>query len=298
MTMLPAARALRADDRFSLDGHEVNSSAVLASPMSMIRPRDVVVGLTLGAAMAQIAWHRRMRRRAERFTAAAMESLLRAIDANDPDTGAHVRRVADYALVLAEALDVDEPMRRTIELTALFHDIGKIHEAMFDIVHEDAAMTPANRRAIHDHPIRGADVLAPIAHFHPALAEAVLSHHERWDGSGYPSGLRGRAIPLAARVVALADTFDAITFGRHYRDARTAAEAERIIAGGRGTQFDPELVDLMLLPPVFSRILRLQRTAARRRESVGHSRPRTSPETRKAPKVRIRWRTRSAAPVA
>ena len=262
----------------------------------MIRLRDAAAGLAVGAAIAQVVWDRRTRRHAERFTAAALESLLRAIDANDPDTGAHVRRVASYALVLADALDCDEPTRRTIELTGLFHDVGKIHEAMFDIVHEDLEMTPAKRRAIRQHPMRGAEVLEPVAHFHPQLADAVLSHHERWDGSGYPHGLRGERIPFAARVVTLADAFDAITFGRHYRDARTPGEAERIIAKGRGTQFDPDIVDLMLLPPVFNRILQLQRTSARRHKLVEHRRARTSGSRKKAPKVRIRWHTRSAPP--
>src|SRR5687768_1993807 len=155
-----------------------------------------------------------MRRRAERFAAAALESLLRAIDANDPQTGAHVRRVAEYALILADALGLDSRERRTIELAALFHDVGKIHEALFDIVHDPGRLTPAERRAVHTHPIRGAEVLAPIAHFHPQLADAVLTHHERWDGKGYPRRIRVRRIPLAARAVALADTFDVITYGR------------------------------------------------------------------------------------
>jgi putative nucleotidyltransferase with HDIG domain len=266
----------------------------------MIRPRHALAGLAIGAGIAQVAWDRRMRRNAERFTAAALESLLRAIDANDADTGAHVRRVAGYALALADALDCDESERRTIELAGLFHDIGKIHEAMFDIVHDDLDLTPATRRAIREHPIRGAEVLAPIADFHPQLAEAVLSHHERWDGRGYPRRLRGHGIPIAARVVALADTFDAITFGRHYRDARTAVEAERIIMAGRGTQFDPELVDLMLLPPVFARFLQLQRSSARHRQ-VAHNRRASGKANgkvngKKAPKVRIRWRTRTASP--
>jgi putative nucleotidyltransferase with HDIG domain len=260
----------------------------------MIRPRDAAAGLAIGMAIAQVAWDRRMRRRAERFTAAALESLLRAIDANDPDTGAHVRRVAGYALVLSDAIGCDESTRRTIELTGLFHDIGKIHEAMFDIVHDDVQLTPSDRRAIHQHPVRGAEVLAPIANFHPQLADAVLSHHERWDGTGYPRKLEGDAIPLAARVVALADAFDAITYGRLYRDARTAQEAERIFAAGRGTQFDPDLVDLMLLPPVFAGFLRLHRTTAR--HVLRHRRARGKTNVKKAPEVRIRWRTRSAPP--
>src|SRR6058998_3649263 len=103
-----------------------------------MRPLSFVAGSAAGALLVR---ENRRRQRAERFAAAALETLLRAIDANDSQTGAHVRRVARYALILADALGVDDAMRRTIELAALFHDIGKIHEALFDIVHEGRRLT-------------------------------------------------------------------------------------------------------------------------------------------------------------
>ena len=186
------------------------------------------------------------RQAAERIAAAALESLLKAIDANDPDTGAHVRRVAAYALVLADAAALAERERRSVERVALFHDIGKIHEALFDIIHDHKKLTPAERRRILTHPQRGAEVLAPLAGFYPDLPEGVLSHHERWDGSGYPRHLKGRRIPLSARVVAIADTFDAITSDRPYRCASTLSEARREIARCAGSQFDPICVSAFL----------------------------------------------------
>ena len=125
---------------------------------------------------------RRARIHAERLGAATLETLLNAIDANDATTGAHVRRVANYSLILAEAADLNESTRRSIERVALFHDIGKIDEAVSDIFHDDTGLTPAERRAVRTHPRRGADVLAPLSHFYPDLPEGVLSHHERWDG--------------------------------------------------------------------------------------------------------------------
>jgi putative nucleotidyltransferase with HDIG domain len=259
--------------------------------MPRTRPIQLAAGVALGALAVQ---QRRARQRAERFAAAALESLLRAIDANDPQTGAHVRRVAEYALILADAIGVDDDMRQTVELAALFHDIGKIHEALFDIVHEPRKLTPAERRAIATHPERGAEVLAPIAAFYPDLAEAVLAHHERWNGTGYPRGLAGERIPPAARIVSLADTFDAITHRRRYRDGRQAREALRIIAEGRGTQFDPQLTDLMLLPPIQGRLERALRKWAR----IGEKIPQrgNSDETEAGPQVSIRWRSKSKPP--
>jgi HD-GYP domain-containing protein (c-di-GMP phosphodiesterase class II) len=192
---------------------------------------------------------------AERLAAALLETLLNAVDATDPQTGAHVRRVARYALVLADAAGLDEHAQHDVERVALFHDVGKIHEALFDIIHDHRKLSAADRRAILTHPQRGVDVLAPLEAFYPTLSDGVLSHHERWDGTGYPRGLAGEAIPLSARIVAIADSFDAITFSRRYHSGRSAREALDLIADGRGAQFDPELTDLFLFPPIVDEIV-------------------------------------------
>ncbi len=225
---------------------------------------------------------------AERLAAATLETLLRAIDANDAETGQHVRRVARYSLILADSADLSEAVQRSIERVALFHDIGKIHEALFDLIHDRDTLSPAERRAVTTHPRRGASVLEPLSGFYPTLATGVLSHHERWDGKGYPRGLSGVRIPIESRVVAIADTFDAITARRRYRAARDADDAVEAIAAGRGTQFDPDLTDLFLSPPVFSRIIALRRKprARTRRDIPGTGRPR-------APDIEFRWRTSS-----
>jgi putative nucleotidyltransferase with HDIG domain len=253
---------------------------------------ELAAGIAVGALLVR---ERRSRQRADRFAAAGLESLLRAIDANDPHTGVHARRVAEYALVITDALGVDDESRRTIELTALFHDIGKIHEALFDIVHEPRKLTPSERRAIATHPRRGAEVLAPVASFYPELAEAVLAHHENWDGTGYPRGLQFEKIPLPARIVAIVDTFDAITYRRRYRDARAVLDAADIIQQGRGTQFDPALVDLLMLPPIFARLTRARRKWARIGDKVPNRAQGIASD--EAPRIRIRWRSKSDAPV-
>ncbi|HEY2375932.1 MAG TPA: HD domain-containing phosphohydrolase [Gemmatimonadaceae bacterium] len=246
----------------------------------------IVAGILTGAYLMR---ERHRRAAAERFAAANMEALLNAIDANDAQTGAHVRRVAAYALVVAHAMDLDEHQKKVVEHVALFHDIGKIHEALFDIIHEETDLTPGEWRAIFTHPERGAAVLAPLTPFYPDLAEGVLAHHERWDGTGYPKALRAERIPLSARIVMLADTFDAVTHSRRYRDGRGAASAANVIASGRGTQFDPELVDLMLLPPVFDQILAQERAFHRVPRANHHERRRGERESG-TPEVTFRWR--------
>lgn len=245
------------------------------------------LGVTAGALFI---YGRRSRSRAERLSAATLETLLNAIDANDAETGAHVRRVAAYAQILAGAAGYDDRTQRSIERVALFHDIGKLHEALSDIFHEDTKFTAEERRAIRTHPLRGAEVLAPIVAFYPDLGKAVAAHHERWNGTGYPKGLKGKRIPLAARVVAIVDSFDAITHRRRYSAAKSLGEAVEAIAEGRATQFDPELVDLFLSPAVIADIEKTMRDAhSPKKKSVNRRRER---EKHPAPDIKFRWRTK------
>ena len=257
------------------------------SRFSPLPPVSLAVGVAGLASGVMLIRARQSRQRMERFAAATLETLLNAIDANDRDTGAHVRRVATYALILAEEAGLDERERRSVERVALFHDIGKIHAALFDIIHEHTRLTPSERRAIDTHPRRGAQVLAPLEAFYPELPAGVLSHHERWDGTGYPRRLKGKRIPLEARIVTIADTFDAVSHSRRYRRGRGIDDALEVIREGRGTQFDPELVDLVLLPPVIDRLMREHLSSGRSR-SGRRPRPKES-----APDVRFRWRSES-----
>lgn len=264
----------------------------LATPVRVQQPLLLLVGAGVGALLFR---QRRDQRRSKRLAAAALETLLNAIDANDADTGAHVRRVAAYSIALARAADLDESDVRSVERVALFHDVGKIHEALFDIVHDgDADVTEDERRLIATHPQRGADVLHPVSFFYPDLEEGVMAHHERWDGSGYPRGLAGHAIPVSARVVAICDTFDAITHRRRYREPLGVRDALRVIADGAGTQFDPRLARVFLgreMRPCIHRLLgqRAPRGAARDQERRHH-------EETKAPDIPFRWREAPTIP--
>jgi HD-GYP domain-containing protein (c-di-GMP phosphodiesterase class II) len=256
--------------------------------MARVHPLVVLAPVLAGAAL--FLRERHERQKSERLSAGTLETLLNAIDANDPVTGAHVRRVATYSLTLAAAAEVDEAERRSIERVALFHDIGKIDEAITDIFHDTSALTPEERRAVETHPALGAQVLEPLAAFYPDLSNGVLAHHERWDGEGYPQRLKGTMIPIAARVVSIADTFDAITHSRRYSQGRSFEVAVGTIRDGRGAQFDPQLVDLFLTPEVLSCIEEEMR-AAHAPQRRGHRRRRAA--MNQAPDIKFRWRTES-----
>jgi len=249
------------------------------------------IALLLGTATGSLFVYRerRSKKAVERMAAGALETLLNAIEANDEETGMHVRRVAACALIIADAAGLSDKQKHEIERVALFHDIGKIHEALFDIVHSPRKLTHAERQQILTHPYRGADVLQPLEAFYPELPLGVMSHHERWDGSGYPRHLKGRRIPLTARIVSIADTFDAVAHSRRYRHGRGFATAAKIIAQGRGTQFDPELVDLALLPPVLNEMsaVRVERVSRRQ------GRRGREPERERIPEISFRWRSES-----
>ena len=238
------------------------------------------------AATLLLMRQRRTYKQALRLGSATLETLLNAIDANDEETGRHVRRVAQFALELADAADLSEHEKRSVERVALFHDIGKIHEALFDILHDASKLSPEERTVVMTHPQRGAEVLQPLCGFYPDLPAGVLAHHERWDGTGYPRGLKGRRIPLTARIVAIVDAYDAITNNRRYSRARSMKEARDALIAGRGTQFDPDLVDLFLSPIVQECIAEIKEekggraTGGNRRGEIVQS----------APDLIFRWR--------
>jgi HD-GYP domain-containing protein (c-di-GMP phosphodiesterase class II) len=255
---------------------------------------DVVAFAVAGAAVLPIAPRDESRHLITRLAAAVFESLLHAIDANDPETGAHVRRVAIGSVILARAADGDAARQCRVQRVALFHDIGKINGALCDVLRLTECLSGAERKLIATHADRGAEVLAPLASFYPELPAAVRAHHEWWNGRGYPRGLRGTAIPFEARVVALVDVFDALTHQRSYKAALPVARAEELIADGRGTHFDPDLTDLFLSPPVQEEIAAahlVERGRGRARPRGGdRSNPRRQVGPRSdTPEIAFRW---------
>ncbi len=169
-----------------------------------------------------------------------VRALASAVEARDAYTGRHAERVAAYGLALAEVYGMslcDEPQ---IEFGFLLHDAGKV--AVPDaILFKPGPLTAAERLVMQQHPVTGSEIVRDIE-FLGAARDVIRWHHERWDGSGYPDGLGGEAIPVSARVFAVADTLDAVTTRRPYREPSSLAVAREIIEAGNGTHFDPEVV--------------------------------------------------------
>jgi response regulator RpfG family c-di-GMP phosphodiesterase len=187
--------------------------------------------------------HRQMRR-ARRTFLSAIDSLVRTVEARDLYTSGHSHRVRRFALLLADALGLDRKLRGQLSLAAKLHDIGKLGVPE-DILHKSDHLTPEEWQVVREHPVIGERILKPIIR-NPAVLAAIRGHHERLDGKGYPDGLQGDAIPFLARIIAIADTFDALTSKRAYRDTLPVAQAREELQAGTGTQFEPELVRIFL----------------------------------------------------
>lgn len=180
----------------------------------------------------------------ERADAAFAEALAEALDIREHETGAHSKRVACHTLVLARRFTTDASQLRQIYWGALLHDIGKIGIADA-ILLKQGALNEGEWLEMRTHPEKGRRIVAQIPGMEEA-AEIVLSHEERFDGTGYPRGLRGQQIPLGARLFALIDTLDAMTSDRSYRKAFSFDQARTEIASMSGTQFDPAAVQAFL----------------------------------------------------
>ncbi|SDO18626.1 putative two-component system response regulator [Rhodoferax sp. OV413] len=176
----------------------------------------------------------------------ALFRLAMAAELKDDDTGVHIIRMGYLSEALALLLGQTKEAARMLRKAAPMHDIGKIG-IPDDVLKKPGSFSPEERVTMNQHPIMGAELLgrSRIPLFQMA-AELALSHHERWDGSGYPSQLSGEAIPLSGRIVAVVDFFDALTMDRCYRPAFSDDVALSMLALQRGFAFDPHIVDVFL----------------------------------------------------
>lgn len=175
---------------------------------------------------------------------ATVRSLAAAVDAKDSYTRGHSDHVASYAMRIAERLELAHEQRIALEMAAYLHDIGKIGVPE-SILLKPGDLDPAEMTQMRHHPLIGANILKPVA-FPWEIAPVVRHHHECWDGSGYPAGLEGEEIPLLARILSVADSYEAMTADRPYRAGRTADEAMDELRACAGVQFDPVIVETFI----------------------------------------------------
>ena len=250
-----------------IDGLEVtrrlrHAPATALLPIILVTARgrleDKIAGLDAGASdfvtkpfepaelLARVRTNLRLSAALARLenTQDVLVALANAVDAKDPMTEHHCGRVADRALVVARLAGLEPDEIEAVGYGAVLHDVGKIGIAE-SVLSKPGALSDDERREMQRHPLVGAAILQPLR-LGRLVGAIVRGHHERWDGTGYPDGLSGDAIPVGARIVSVVDAYDAMTHDRPYRSRLSDEEARQELIDKRGTQFDPDIVDLML----------------------------------------------------
>jgi putative nucleotidyltransferase with HDIG domain len=212
------------------------------SMLAVIVPLLVVSYLTFRTAMGRVEDTYTHLSDLNKLYLSTIETLAMAIDAKDQITHGHIRRVQAYAVGLARQLGMtDERLIKAIEAAALLHDMGKLAVPEY-ILNKPGKLTAAEFEKMKLHAGVGADILSAIDFPYPVVP-IVRHHHENWDGTGYPTGIKGTDIPIGARILSVVDCFDALTSDRPYRPKLADEEALRILAERRGTMYDPLIVD-------------------------------------------------------
>ena len=244
--------------------------------LSPVFPMIGAVASLAAATVARIAQERKRADRAGREKDLAhqlmVRSLLSLTEVRDADTGRHSRRIQQYSRLLAEELAHHPAFREYLSpervdlLSSLapLHDIGKVG-VPDQLLNKPGRLTPEEYQEMQKHPVYGLDVINKAQRDVGASEDLILSmvkdivytHHEWWDGKGYPRGIKGREIPIAGRLVAVVDVYDAMTAGRRYREAMPHDEAVGLIVAGKGTHFDPDVVDAFVR--IAPRLASLQR---------------------------------------
>lgn len=182
-----------------------------------------------------------------------LELMVAAIEARDPYTSGHSRRVAEKARVIARAVGLREKEIERVVAAALLHDVGKIHEVFGPILSKPGRLSPEEQVIMRTHPIKSAELAGTVTQLRDVVPW-IRHHHENWDGSGYPDGLKGDGIPLGSRIIMFADTIDAMTTDRPYRAALDSTSVRNELLRYRGTQFDPTICDVLLRSPEYANL--------------------------------------------
>ena len=185
----------------------------------------------------------RERMRLERISTATLEALVNALEAKDPYLRGHSARVADLSATIASQMELSDEEVEQVRVAGRLHDIGKIGTRE-SVMEKQGPLTPEEYDHVKQHVIIGSQILAPLHHL-GSVINHVRSHHERWNGSGYPDGLKGEDIPLGARVIGAAEVFDALTTSRPYQDKLTPEQAVEHMAQLSGTVLDPKVYEAL-----------------------------------------------------
>jgi hypothetical protein len=196
----------------------------------------------------------------EQMNAELLELMVTTLEARDPYTSGHSRRVQNYAVLIGRALGLAESEIRHLSQAALLHDVGKIHEKYARILSKADKLTPEEWALMQEHPVDGERLVSTMSRLKD-LTPAIRHHHEQWDGTGYPDGIAGEDIPLAARIIALADTIDAMTSVRPYRGSLSEDQVRAELVRCRGRQFDPTLTDQILSSALWKKLFVPEREA-------------------------------------
>lgn len=182
---------------------------------------------------------------------ASIQALMKALEARDLYTGGHSERVRTWTIRICRQLDLSELQIENLSIAARLHDIGKvgIQDA---ILAKPSPLSPDEWQIMRSHPIVGVEILSPIRMLQSVLP-IIRGHHERWDGKGYPDGIRGQSIPLGSRVIAVEDAYDALVTNRPYRKGFSREKAREILRMGSGTQWDAKVVNALLFVQTRSR---------------------------------------------
>jgi putative two-component system response regulator len=223
----------RREREYILAGKKLGAEDYLLKPVS---PEDLLTAIRSRLGRSQELLLAQLQESYE----ASLIMLANAIELRDVYTRGHVERVMNYGQAIAEQLSWSAASKNQLRYGSILHDIGKIHIAE-EILSKDGPLTQDEWIEMRRHPELGAELIQGIHYLEPAIS-VILYHHERWNGSGYPFGLKEESIPEAARVVAIADSFDAMTTRRPYRKELSPQEAYKEILAGSGSQYDPAIV--------------------------------------------------------
>lgn len=227
---------------FQIDNHsflEATQKIKSYSPRKLLSTSNLLA--TIANSISEICYrHYKLKKEMEN----TVHSLAAAIEAKDPYTKGHSTRVAEYSLHIADKLSLPPQQREAIQMAGLLHDIGKIG-IKEEILLKRGSLSPEEFQLIREHPLISIKILEPLE-FSAPIIHAIRQHHERWDGRGYPDGLKGDKISLEGRIISVADAYDAMTSSRPYRLALDQERVTQELKLGAAKQFDPAIVKVFL----------------------------------------------------